>query len=106
MMKFESYMHCVVCGKYVGKEYRFMHGAEGGKYCLKCAADVPTTKQRRLKAVRSPESRVDIMRRRKNGEYVDEIRISYGVSYSTIYQIIQEERHGRNQVLPAGHSDR
>ena len=102
LTEYRSYMYCRVCGRDLkDKQYRLPYGAPD-KYCLKHAGWVETTKARRLKAARSPESRADIMLKRREGWHIKQIADVYGVSYTAIYQIIQEERHGRNQMLPAG----
>ena len=86
--EYESYMHCVVCGKYVGNDYKLPHGAQFGKYCEHCAAGVHLPPEYKYMFVRRDVQ--EIAKRHKNRENLKKIGESYDVSASFIQTTLME----------------
>ena len=84
----KSWQHCVVCGKYVGNDYKLPHGAQFGKYCERCAAGVHLPPEYKYMFVRRDVE--EIAKRHKNRENLKKIGTSYGVSAWFIQTTLME----------------
>ena len=96
-MQYIPFNHCVVCGARLDRVYRYPHGADGGKYCLKHADEVGPTRTMRMHNLRQPDTRLDIYLRYKRKERPEDIAVLYMVSNSAVRTVITQERYERER---------